>query len=84
MVYVKYDQINPHALLLIRWQDYEANLGSGFRELRKDNEFFDVTLCCDNGVDKVQAHKLILVSNKHFYSCVVISNLIRNMSKYYI
>ena len=45
-----------------RWQDYEANLGSGFRELRKDNEFMDVTLCCDNGVDKVQAHKLILVS----------------------
>ena len=49
-------------LSFFRWQDYEANLGSGFRELRKDNEFMDVTLCCDNGVDKVQAHKLILVS----------------------
>ena len=55
--------------LKTRWQDYEANLGSGFRELRKDSEFFDVTLCCDNGIDKIQAHKLILVSIFYLEDC---------------
>ena len=34
-----------------RWQDYEANLGAGFRELRTDKEFFDVTLCCEHGTE---------------------------------
>ena len=57
-----FSNLNELLFIIFRWQDYEANLGSGFRELRKDNEFMDVTLCCDNGVDKVQAHKLILVS----------------------
>ena len=51
-----------------RWQDYEANLGAGFRELRTDKEFFDVTLCCDNGIDKIQAHKLILVRHSGIVS----------------
>jgi len=58
----------------IKWQDYEANLGSGFRELRKDSEFFDVTLCCDNGVDKVQAHKLILASCSPLFRRILSNN----------
>ena len=30
--------------------------------MRDDSEFFDVTLCCDNGTDLVQAHKVILAA----------------------
>ncbi len=37
-----------------RWNDFEANISSSFRELRQTSEFFDVTLCCDNGTDLVQ------------------------------
>merc|ERR1712024_216174 len=39
-----------------------GNISTSFRELRDDSEFFDVTLCCDNGTDLVQAHKVILAA----------------------
>ena len=45
-----------------RWNDFESNISTSFRELREDSEFLDVTLCCDNGVDIVQAHKVILAA----------------------
>ena len=46
----------------LRWNDYESSMGTSFRELRNDSEFFDVTLCCGNGVDTVPAHKVILAA----------------------
>ena len=45
-----------------RWNDFESNISTSFRELRDDSEFFDVTLCCDNGTDIVPAHKVILAA----------------------
>ncbi len=48
--------------MLFRWNDFEANISTSFRELRDDSEFFDVSLCCDNGTDVVQAHKVILAA----------------------
>ena len=47
--------------LIFRWNDFESNISSSFQELRQRSELFDVTLCCDNGKDLVQAHKIILV-----------------------
>merc|ERR1719232_1549636 len=46
----------------LKWDNFESNISSSFRELREDSEFFDVTLCCDNGTDIVQAHKVILAA----------------------
>ena len=46
----------------LRWNDYESSMGKSFRELRNDSEFFDVTLCCGNGMDTVPAHKVILAA----------------------
>ena len=46
----------------LRWNDFESSMGTSFRELRNDSEFFDVTLCCGNGVDTVPAHKVILAA----------------------
>jgi len=46
----------------LRWNDFESNISTSFRELRDDSEFFDVTLCCDNGTDIVPAHKVILAA----------------------
>jgi len=46
----------------LRWNDFESNISTSFRELREDSEFFDVTLCCDNGTDIVPAHKVILAA----------------------
>jgi len=50
----------------LRWNDFESNstlnLKYRFRESSDDSEFYDVTLCCDNGTDLVPAHKKILAS----------------------
>ena len=32
----------------LRWNDFETNISSAFRELRDDKDFFDVTLACDD------------------------------------
>jgi hypothetical protein len=55
----------------LRWNSYESNISSSFRELREDSEFFDVTLCCDNGIDIVQAHKVILAACSPFFQKIL-------------
>ena len=42
----------------LRWNDFESNLSTAFRELRDDADFFDVTLATDE--DEVKAHKVVL------------------------
>jgi len=42
----------------LRWNDFETNLSTAFRDLRTDKDLFDVTLSC--GADTLQAHKLVL------------------------
>jgi len=49
----------------LRWNDFESNISSAFRELRDDKDFFDVTLACDD--DQIQAHKLILSACSPFF-----------------
>ena len=45
----------------LRWNDFESNVSSSFRELRAESDFFDVTLgCTDSGGRSLQAHKVIL------------------------
>ncbi len=42
-----------------RWNDYESNISSSFRDFRQASELYDVTLCCDNGTDTVQVRPKI-------------------------
>ena len=51
----------------LRWNDFQSNISSSFRELREDSEFFDVTLCCNNGTDIIQAHKVVLAACSPFF-----------------
>ena len=51
----------------LRWNDFESNISSSFKELREDSELFDITLCCDNGIDLVHAHKVILAACSPFF-----------------
>lgn len=48
------DQLN------LRWNSYEGNLSASLNDLRASNDFFDVTLACED--DQVQCHKLVLSS----------------------
>ena len=40
----------------LRWNDFETNISSAFRDLRGDKDFFDVTLACDD--NQLKAHKV--------------------------
>ena len=42
----------------LKWNDFESNIKSSFKELREEKDLFDVWLTCDNG--EMQAHKLVL------------------------
>jgi len=49
----------------LKWNDFESNISSAFRDLRTDKELFDVTLACDE--DHIPAHKVILSACSNFF-----------------
>ena len=50
----------------LRWNDFLANISTAFQDLRKDSEFTDVTLACEDG-QQVGAHKVILAASSPFF-----------------
>ena len=62
----------PGEKFCLRWNDFEKNISSSFRELRDDKDFFDVTLACDN--NQIQAHKVILSACSPFFRSVLKKN----------
>jgi len=57
----------------LKWNDFEENINTAFRELREDKDFFDVTLACDDS-KQVQAHKVILSACSPFFKTVLKRN----------
>jgi hypothetical protein len=56
----------------LKWNDFETNVSTAFRELREDKDFFDVTLACDD--EQIQAHKVILAACSTFFRSVLRRN----------
>merc|ERR1712106_54706 len=56
----------------LRWNDFENNLSSVFRCLRDDQDFFNVTLVCED--EQIQAHKVILSACSPFFHKVLKRN----------
>jgi len=56
----------------LRWNDFETNISSAFRELRDDKDFFDVTIACDD--EQLQAHKVILSACSPFFRNILRRN----------
>jgi len=56
----------------LRWNDFENNISTSFRELRDDKDFFDVTLACDD--NQLQAHKVILSACSPFFRSILKKN----------
>ena len=56
----------------LRWNDFESNISTAFRELRDDKDFFDVTLACED--EQIQAHKVILSACSPFFRTVLRRN----------
>ena len=40
----------------LKWSEFEKNIRNGFKDLKNEGEFFDVTLACEGR--QVQAHKV--------------------------
>ena len=57
----------------LRWNDFESNISSAFREIREDKEFFDVTLASDDD-NQIQAHKVIIGACSPFFRNILRKN----------
>ena len=51
----------------LKWKEFETNIRESFKELRKEQIHFDVTLACDDH-HQIQAHKIILSAGSTFFS----------------
>ena len=59
--------------LCLQWNDFKENVNSAFRNLRKDKDFSDVTLACEDG-QQVEAHKVILAASSPFFKNILKMN----------
>ena len=57
----------------LRWNDFESNVSSAFREIREEKDFFDVTLACDDD-SQIQAHKVIIAACSPFFRNILRKN----------
>jgi hypothetical protein len=56
----------------LRWNEFENNISTAFRELRDDKDFFDVSIACDGS--QLQAHKAILSACSPFFRSILKKN----------
>ena len=56
----------------LRWNEFEENISTAFKELKDDEDFFDVTLACDD--NQIKAHKVILSACSPFFKSVLKKN----------
>ena len=49
----------------LKWNDFRENVITAYGNLRKDDNFADVTLACEDG-QQVEAHKVILAKQVLF------------------
>ena len=56
--------------LCLKWNDFQGNTASSFRDLRADQEFTDVTLVCGDG-QHVEAHLVVLISGSPFFKTML-------------
>ena len=57
----------------LKWKDFQQNIVSSYHDLRKDSEFCDVTLVCEED-KQIEAHKIILTACSPFFSTVLKRN----------
>ena len=57
----------------LKWNDFEANVTKSFRQLRKADDFYDVTLVSDDH-QQVSAHKIVLSASSEYFNNVLKMN----------
>jgi BTB/POZ domain len=56
----------------LKWNDFERNISSAFRDIRDEKEFFDITLACED--EQLSAHRVILSACSPFFKSVLRRN----------
>ena len=56
----------------LKWNDFERNISSAFRDIREEKEFFDITLACED--EQLSAHRVILSACSPFFKTVLRRN----------
>merc|ERR1712129_57440 len=57
----------------LQWNNFQENIGATFSDLRKDIEFTDVILACEDG-QQVEAHKFILAASSPLFKSMLLKN----------
>ena len=65
--------MDPTEKLCLQWNDFKENVTGAFGNLRKENDFADVTLACEDG-RQVEAHKVILAASSPFFQSLLKRN----------
>ena len=67
----------------LKWNDFESNISSSFRDLREAKDLFDLTLLCGE-FHQFQAHKVILSASSPFFRRVLCQNPHNNNPMIYL
>ena len=59
--------------LRLKWTDFQPNILGSYQELRKESEFSDVSLVCEEDY-KIEAHRIILSACSPFFSTILKRN----------
>ena len=57
----------------LKWNDFQQNIVTSYTDLRKETNFSDVTLVCEENVE-IEAHKIILSASSPFFNTVLKKN----------
>ena len=60
----------PSEKFCLKWNDFQHNIRSSYEDLRKNSEFSDVTLLCEED-KQMEAHRIILTACSPFFSNVL-------------
>ena len=58
----------------LKWDGFEDNAVSTFARFRNVSDFSDVTLVCEDGLEQVNAHRVILASSSTFFRNILKKN----------
>ena len=57
----------------LKWTDFQTNIVSFYQHLRKNHDFSDITLVCDDG-QQIEGHRIILSASSPFFNTVLKGN----------
>ena len=71
--YTSFKMVSSPDKFCLKWNDFQTNISSSYRDLRETNEFSDVTLVSEDN-QQIEAHRVILSACSPFFMTVFKKN----------